>query len=125
MSDAPQTPPPAPTPSGLTDEAASGLAYITIIPAIIFLIVPPYNQKPIIKFHAFQCLGLAVVWIALAFVRLILWHIPLIGWLILPFAWLCYLLIAILWLLAMINAFQGKRFNIPLIAGFAAQAAGL
>jgi uncharacterized membrane protein len=56
---------------------------------------------------------------------MVLWHIPLIGWILGIFMWLFYLVIAILWLLAMINAFQGKRFNIPIIAGFAAQQAGL
>ena len=40
--------------SGLSDNAASGLAYITIIPAIIFLVVAPYNQKPEIRFHCWQ-----------------------------------------------------------------------
>jgi len=29
--------------SGLSDNAAGGLAYITVIPAIIFLILEPYN----------------------------------------------------------------------------------
>jgi len=39
-------------PDGLTDNNAAGLAYVTIIPAIIFLVVAPYNQKPFIRFHA-------------------------------------------------------------------------
>src|SRR5205085_9536160 len=46
--------------SGLSDTVASGLAYITIIPAILFLIIEPYNRNKTIKFHALQCLGLAL-----------------------------------------------------------------
>ena len=121
MSDGPQTP----APEGLTDEAASGLAYITIIPAIIFLLVPPYNQKPIIKFHSLQCLGLAVVWIVISMIRFMLIFIPVIGWMLRPFAWVCYLVIFILWLISMINAFQGKKFKVPVIGDFAEKTAGV
>ena len=45
---------------GLSDNAASALAYVTFIPAIIFLVLAPYNQKPVIKFHAIQELGLTL-----------------------------------------------------------------
>jgi len=120
MSDAPQTPN-----EGLSDDAASGLAYITIIPSIIFLLVAPYNTKPIVKFHSLQNLGLAVAWFALFFVRIIVHFIPFIGWILGMCIWLCYLAIFILWLISMLNAFQGKRFNIPLISDFAAKTAGL
>ena len=59
-----QYPPPAAAVNdGLSDTAAGALAYITIVPAILFLVLAPYNQKPFVKFHAFQCLGLGVAWI--------------------------------------------------------------
>ena len=35
--------------SGLSDDAASGLAYLTIIPAIVFLIVEPYNKNSYVQ----------------------------------------------------------------------------
>ena len=64
-----QTPPPPPNyqapaapAEGLSDTAAGALAYITFIPAIIFLVMPPYNTKPFIRFHAFQSIGLAICW---------------------------------------------------------------
>jgi uncharacterized membrane protein len=120
MSDAPQTPN-----EGLSDSAASGLAYITIIPAIIFLIVAPYNQKPIIKFHAFQCLGLAAAEIALVIVGIIIGFIPIIGTIWHIASLLIWLAIVILWVLCVINAFQGKIFKIPVIGDFAAKTAGL
>src|SRR5271156_1208433 len=44
---------------GLTDNAAGMLAYITIIPAIIFLVIEPYNRSRFIRFHSFQCLFFA------------------------------------------------------------------
>jgi len=119
MSDAPQTS------EGLSDSAASGLAYITIIPAIIFLVVAPYNQKPIIKFHAFQCLGLAAAQIAIWILSFIFVFIPFIRGIFGIISLLLYLAIFILWILCVINAFQGKRFNVPVISGFAAKFAGL
>ena len=30
--------------SGLTDNAAGAIAYLTIVPAIIFLLIEPYNK---------------------------------------------------------------------------------
>lgn len=39
---------------GLTDNVAGMLAYVTIIPAIIFLIMEPYNRSRFVRFHAFQ-----------------------------------------------------------------------
>src|SRR3954452_9966484 len=49
----------APSSAGLSDNAAGAIAYVTIIPAIIFLLVEPYNRKRFVRFHAFQCLFLA------------------------------------------------------------------
>ena len=45
---------PEPNQSGLSDNAAGALAYVTFIPAIIFLIVEPYNKNSYIKFHSWQ-----------------------------------------------------------------------
>ena len=41
-------------PSGLSDNAAAGIAYITIIPAIVFLIIEPFKRSPFVRFHAWQ-----------------------------------------------------------------------
>src|SRR5258707_7309132 len=65
---------------GLTDNMAGALAYVTIIPAILFLVLEPYNRKRFIRFHSFQCIffavGWTVLWMALSFVA----HIPFFGW---------------------------------------------
>ena len=52
MSDTPQ--------SGLTDNAAGAISYITFIPAIIFLVLPPYSTSPFVRFHAWQSIFLNV-----------------------------------------------------------------
>ena len=37
--------------TGLSDNAAGALAYLTVIPAIIFLIVEPYNKNSFVRFN--------------------------------------------------------------------------
>src|ERR1700760_4654206 len=40
----------------LADNVAGMLAYFTIIPAIVFLLIEPYNRNRFVRFHCFQCL---------------------------------------------------------------------
>src|ERR1700686_4777130 len=47
------------TAGGMTDNVAGMLAYITIILAIIFLVMEPYNKNRFIRFHSWQCLFFA------------------------------------------------------------------
>ena len=44
--------------SGMADNVAGMMAYITIIPAIIFLVTEPYNKNRFVRFHSFQNLFL-------------------------------------------------------------------
>ena len=121
-----QTQPPPPPPgyvppqtaaAGLSDNTASALAYITFIPALIFLLVPPYNQSARIKFHAIQELGLSVVWMCLG----ILFVVPILGWLIGMLGFIC---LVVVWLLCILKASQGGAFKLPFLGDFAAQQSG-
>jgi uncharacterized membrane protein len=104
---------PAPVASGgLADNVASGLAYITIIPAIVFLVVDPYKNNKTVKFHCFQCLGLAVA----AFAFSVVMVIPVLGWAI---GLLGHLAVGICWLICLIKAFGGGKFKVPVIGDFA------
>jgi uncharacterized membrane protein len=103
---------------GLSDTAAGALAYVTIIPAIIFLVMAPYNQRPFIKFNAFQCLFMAATWLVASFVAII----PVIGWLV---SIVVFLTLLVMWVLCIVNASQGKIFKVPVIGDYAAQQAGL
>src|ERR1700679_2673701 len=85
-----QPTPSQPVQSGLSENAAGALAYVTIIPAIIFLIVEPYNRNPFVKFHAWQIIFL-----------------------------LGFLAAFVLWLTAIIKASQGEKFHIPIIGNIA------
>ncbi len=123
MSDSPQytpVPPQAPqaAQSGLSDTAAGAIAYITIIPAIIFLLVEPYNRNSFVRFHAWQCIFLGIAAIA---IQIVLGIIPVIGWIILPFASLGILIV---WIIALMKALKGERYQLPIIGKYAAQQAG-
>jgi uncharacterized membrane protein len=127
VSDSPQYTPIPPQPSqspptsaqgGLSDNAAGALAYVTIIPAIIFLIVEPYNKNSFIRFHSWQSIFLCIAAFA---VHIVLSLIPVIGWILVPFVSLGFL---VLWIFVLLKALKGERFQLPLIGKFAAQQAG-
>ena len=110
--------------TGLSDDAASGLAYLTFIPAIIFLVVPPYNQSAKVRFHCWQSIFLGVAWFAIWIVLTVIAFIPvlnLLNFILFPLIGLGFF---ILWLLVMIKAFNGERFKIPVLGDLAAKQAG-
>jgi uncharacterized membrane protein len=113
-----QPTPSQPAQTGLSDNAAGALAYVTIIPAIIFLIVEPYNKNSFVRFHSWQSIFMGIAAIAC---EIVLGVIPVVGWIILPFFALAFL---ILWLIVLLKALKGERFMVPLIGKFAAQQAG-
>ncbi|HEX3893813.1 MAG TPA: DUF4870 domain-containing protein [Terracidiphilus sp.] len=119
---------PSPTPtaqSGLSENAAGGLAYITIIPAILFLILEPYNRNSYIRFHAWQCIFMAIAWIVIDLVVMIFGRfMPFMGLLAFGLYPLISLAMLILWIMVLIKAFNGERFKLPIIGDMAAKQAG-
>ena len=110
--------------TGLSDNAASGLAYFTLIPAIIFLVVAPYNQKAEVRFHCWQSIFLGIAWIAVWIVLAIVGMIPflnLVDIILFPLVGIAFLIV---WVIVMVNAFQGKRFKLPVIGDLALKQAG-
>ena len=105
--------------SGLSDNAAGGLAYITIIPAIIFLIVEPFNRNSFVRFHAWQCIFLTIGCIVIEVALTFLTHLPFLGFMTLLIWPLVGLAFFIVWILALIKAFNGQRFKLPIIGDLA------
>lgn len=110
--------------SGLSDNGAGALSYITIIPAIIFLVLPPYNKSSYVRFHAWQSIFLAIAWIAVFVVLAILGRIPFFGLLVFPVMIIVDLGMFILWLIVVLKAVNGQRFKIPVIGPLAESQAG-
>lgn len=115
MSDPTPIPPAA---SGLTDNSAGALAYVTVIPAIIFLLVEPYNKSSFIRFHAWQNICLCV----LAFAISVIAVIPILGWLI---ALVGIPVLFVAWLIALLQALKGNRYKLPVVGAFAEKQAGV
>lgn len=109
--------------SGLSENAAGAIAYLTIIPAILFLVIEPYNRMPFVRFHAFQSIGLTVVWVALwiavTILRVALHFIPLIGLLFLFVDLAICVGMFIVWLIAIMKASKGEWYKLPFIGDFA------
>ncbi|MGB9198816.1 MAG: DUF4870 domain-containing protein [Terriglobales bacterium] len=112
------------TGSGLDDNVAGALAYVTIIPAIVFLVMEPYNHKKFIRFHAFQCLFFAVAWTVLWIGLSIVAHIPFLGWMTILIWPLVSLVGFIIWLILVLKAYQGQMFKLPVIGDMAEKQAG-
>ncbi len=107
----------APSAGGLQDNVAGMLAYFTIIPAIVFLVLEPYNKNKFIRFHSFQCLFLSG---ALIVIHIILGFIPILGWIA---SLLLSLATVIVWVLLVVKAYQGQKFKLPFIGDLAEQQA--
>ena len=113
-----------PAGAGLADNVAGALAYFTFVPAIIFLVVEPYNRNRFIRFHAFQCLFLTAALFAVGIALGILTMIPFLVIITLPLHYLIWLGTLILVLILMLKAYQGQMFKLPVIGDMAEQQAG-
>jgi uncharacterized membrane protein len=118
------TPPAAGTAAqgGLADNVAGALAYVTIIPAIIFLVIEPFKNIKFVRFHALQCLffagavfvieiGLMILSFVLAFIQggfLVSLLFPLFG-----------LGVFVIWIVLVLKAYQNQEFKLPLIGDMA------
>lgn len=129
---APQPPPPLQAPPVAANTAAAGaplaenvagmLAYFTIIPAIVFLLIEPYNRNRFVRFHCFQCLFTAVALIVIHIgLSIIGYAMPL---LILPVYMLLGLAELVLWILLVVKAYQGVMFKLPIVGDLAEKQAG-
>jgi uncharacterized membrane protein len=111
-----------PAQAGLNDNVAGAVAYLTFIPAVIFLVLEPYSRRPFVRFHAMQCLGLTVASVALHFaVGLMAFFLHGLTFML---SSLVSLVFFVLWLICIVSAAQGKMFKVPVIGDFAQQQAG-
>ena len=108
-----------PSTGGMTDNVAGLLAYITIIPAIIFLVMEPYNKNRFIRFHSFQCLFFAAALFILHIGLSIFGFVPFLALLTLPLHLLVSLGGFIIWIILLIKANQGLMYKLPVIGDMA------
>lgn len=125
---------PTPTPatsSGMTNNVAAALSYITIV-GIIFLFIEPYNKIRFVRFHAFQsiffCVAAIAIEIGWTILTVILAAISrgFLGLILFPISWLIYIGIIVVWVILVIKAYNNQEFQLPIIGALAAkQVAGM
>jgi uncharacterized membrane protein len=127
MASAPTPTPPAS--SGMQNNVAGALCYITIV-GIIFLFIEPYNKNRFIRFHAFQSIffavGWVVVWIAFVILSVILGIIShgLSACITFPMWLICGLGLFIVWIILIVKAYGNQEWKLPIIGALAAKQAG-
>jgi len=114
------------TPVGLSDNTVGALAYITIVPAIVFLVLPPYNASPYVRFHAWQSIFLniaaIVLGIAFSFLTVFGWMFGL--YYLYLFTRLIWLAFFVIWLICVLKAANGQKYKLPVIGDLAEKQAG-
>ena len=108
----------------LSRTVGGGLAYLSFVPAGIFLLIEPFKRDRFVRFHSFQCLFAWAVGIVLAgVIRLasfLLFMIPVVGPLLVSIVVVVAVLAAVfLWLVVTIKALQGEWFHLPVLGAFA------
>ena len=105
------------------------LAYFSPVPAIVFLLIEPYNRNRFVRFHCFQCLfaavALIVIQIALVILTGVLHIIPVVGWMVgMALWWVWSLAVLALWVLLVIKAYQHQIYKLPVVGDMAERQAG-
>jgi len=113
----------------LPENIAGVLAYFTFVPALVFLVLDPYNKNRFVRFHSVQCLLLwaacGLFAIALKLASVVLFIIPVLGPLLVYLvSTVVGLAAVVIWVVLVVKAFQGEMFKLPLLGDFAAQQAG-
>ncbi len=118
-----------PTTGGMADNVAGMLAYITIIPAIVFLVMEPYNRSRFVRFHSWQNIFLhaaaLVCWIGLFVVSIVLAFIPILGHLVAFLLWAALSVgFFVAWIIALLKANSNLMYKLPFIGDIAEKQAG-
>jgi len=122
----PELNPPTATESGLPPNIAAGLAELfSVIGGVVFYFIEKRNA--FVRFHALQSAYLGALAVAISLLLpillTILAAIPIIGWIVaiiigimIPVATIVYVVV---WLIAVVQAFLGKEWEIPWIGKLA------
>lgn len=110
----------------LSDNGISAIAYITFVPAIVFLFLEPYCKSSYVRFHAWQSIFLNIVAFVISLVlgivaAMTLFLAPILFVAFNRIIWLAWILV---WVLCAVNALNGKRFKLPIIGALAERQAG-
>ena len=109
---------------GMTDNVAGALCYLFwFVTGIIFLVIAPYNQSKLVRFHAFQSIfaSIAVIIISII-ISLIMGAVFFSGggfWAGFMIHRIWDLLVFIGWLYMMFSTYNNKRVKLPVVGDLA------
>ena len=127
----PATPPSIPTTgartgsTGLPTNVAAALACIPLIGGIIFYVIEKHDQ--FVRFYAMQSIIFGGAWVIFTVIWNVLYtvlaHIPVLGWMFALLLWLAWAVwslgAVVIWIITMIKAFSGVRWDIPYVGPIA------
>ena len=115
-----------PNQAGLNDIVAGALSYITIVPAIVFLVLPPYNTSSFVRFHAWQSIfmNIAAIVLVVALSFFTVFSLMFGGFFFLMITRLIWLAWFVVWLICILKAVNGQRFKLPVLGELADKQAG-
>lgn len=109
----------------IAENVAGVIAYITIFPAIAFLLLEPFKRNRFVRFHSLQHILLWAVGVgfgmAAGLAAAILQLIPFMRVLVFPLAGLVSLAWFFLWLLLVVKAYNHEMFKLPILGDLAEQ----
>jgi uncharacterized membrane protein len=121
-----------PSASTMATNVVGALAYLAgFVTGIVFLVIEPYKNDSLVRFHAYQSIFFNVAWLGFwivwMFVSAILTHLTagIFGLIALPLVFIFSFLGFACWAFLMYQAYQQKFFTLPLIGNLAAQQAGV
>jgi uncharacterized membrane protein len=110
---------------GILPETFAGVLAYFLLPAVLFLVVVPYNKNRFLRFHSFQgigaWLGLVAAFAILRIVSVVFTFIPTLVQLLTSI--LVGLGFFMIWLVLLVKAWQGERFRLPLLGELAEERA--
>ncbi|HKY64302.1 MAG TPA: DUF4870 domain-containing protein [bacterium] len=108
--------------TGLAPNVASLLCYLcTWVTGLIFLLIEKENKD--VKFHAWQAIFLGIAVFVAYLVIMIIGFIPYLGIVAMILNLVVWVGFLVVWIIAMIKAYQGQKWLIPIIGPMAEQQA--
>jgi uncharacterized membrane protein len=95
------------------DRGLAALAYLTLVPAAVLLLLPAYRQSTFVRFHAWQSVMLWGAFLLFTIAALLLSNIAA-AMAFLLFGILASLAMFFLWIVLSLKAWQGELFELPL-----------
>jgi len=114
----------------IAQNVAGMLSYFTFIPAVIFLLMKPYNQNSFVRFHALQSLFFSAAFFVLTICIYVLAYFTA-GFFPNPFMFPVFfyffsavlgifsLLCFSLWLVCLVKAFRNDKIKLPVVGDMA------